>query len=141
MKECVVGFLFNETRDSVIPFSFPACQSGRSFFIRIGGHVEPGETPSEAMNRESIEEMGVVPVWTRFCRLTGEGFSVWFFKAFDTTLYENATRMTDETIHRCFAFNIHGLNVIPNLRWLIPMALSRGSEIHGPVDYYEIIEC
>ena len=103
----------------------PAAVVGR--WNGIGGKRNPGapglpdESSDAAMWREFIEEAGVPVSWTLFLRLGGPGWEVDFFHAFDSVkLAEVRQRETEEVA----TFSISSLpNVVPNLRWIIPMAL------------------
>jgi 8-oxo-dGTP diphosphatase len=121
----VVGFLFSEDRQRVVLIEKkrPAWQAGR--LNGVGGHVEEGETPMMAMVREFEEEAGLsIPRWEHFAVLTDAmqaRFHVDFFRAFGDVRYAYA--VTDELI-QVEAVNQLPPAVLPNLRWLIPMALS-----------------
>jgi hypothetical protein len=98
------------------------------------------------MSREFTEEAGVAvrcassrflacPGWTPFLRLLGKDWSVEFFHAFDTIKLEACRTMESEEVR---IFPVSGLpNVVPNLRWIIPMA--RGHE-DDHVWIYEVRE-
>lgn len=119
----VAGFLFSEreeTKDRVILIrkNRPEWQKGK--WNAIGGKVEEGESVYAAMTREFEEEAGLkVENWKKFCELSGDGYQVDFFVAYGKTWHCKA--MTDEAIQ---GFKTSELpeDVIPNLRWLIPMA-------------------
>ena len=58
MKSYCLGFVFNRNLDKVylIAKQAPAWQAG--FWNCLGGKVEVGESPLEAMRREAVEEAG-----------------------------------------------------------------------------------
>lgn len=122
MKEYVCGFLFDESMASValIEKQKPEWQRGK--WNGIGGKIEPGETPHDAMYREFREEAGMnVMNWENFCVLSGEDWRVHFLCARSKRVFDVAT-VTEE---RVFVYCVNYLpDVIPNLRWLIPMAVS-----------------
>jgi len=124
LMEYVAGFMFSFDKKKValILKNRPQWQKGRK--NGIGGHVESGETPDEAMVREFEEETGVRHVpWNQFCTLVGPWGFVYFYRA--TGTLGRLKTMTDESICICKARYLHGSNVVPNLNWLIPMALSK----------------
>jgi len=126
MTEYVAGFMFSEDKKKValITKKRPQWQKGR--LNAIGGHVERGETPSQAMAREFEEETGVrQDSWRLFCTLKGDWGEVHFYWA--TGILSRLKTMTDEQVRICKATFLHGTNVLPNLRWLIPMALDKSS--------------
>ncbi len=118
----VAGFLFNEPRDEValIKKEKPEWQKGR--LNGIGGKIEPGESPIEAMIREFKEETNVdVVKWREFTKLNHSGNIVHFFISHGshvplekTTIEEVGWYKIDELRH---------LPIINNLKWLIPFGL------------------
>lgn len=131
----VAGFLFDSSgfRVALIEKQRPKWQRGK--FNGIGGHVEEGEAPYDAMRREFHEETGIdVREWYHFATLAGESDVLWtvhFFCAHDTVdllLVRDEPQKTDEHVT---IFKVHELDfgqTIPNLRWLIPMAQSMRHE-------------
>lgn len=129
MTEYVAGFMFSEDKRSValIRKNRPEWQKGK--WNGIGGHVEPGETPLVAMVREFEEETGVRVKhedWKHFCTLQGQFGTVHFYKT--TGDLTKLRSMTDEGIGTFSTEDIHKRNIIPNLKWLIPLALSEYNE-------------
>ena len=55
----------------------------------IGGKIEIGETPLEAMERESDEETGIYGVkWEYFCTSRGNGYTIHVFWCSDPLVWE-----------------------------------------------------
>lgn len=122
MQEYVAGFMFDESQTCValVLKERPAWQEG--LLNGIGGKIESGETPLEAMIREFREETTVEhPVWEQTVILEGKGFRVYFFRAFTDQVYLAET--VDEKIHRVRLDTLTKLATIKNLQWLIPMQL------------------
>jgi 8-oxo-dGTP diphosphatase len=120
--EYVVGFRIdpNKGRVVLVRKEKPAWQRG--FLNGVGGKIEEGETPEQAISREFWEEAGVeVTDWEKTIVLTGEKFQVSFFRSFGDV--ESVRAMTDEKIVVHHIGDLSALAVIPNLRWLIPMQL------------------
>lgn len=119
----VVGFMFNPAEDAVLLIrkTHPDWQKGK--LNGIGGMIEDGESAIEAMRREFLEEVGMDHAdWRQFCVLSdARKWSIHFFSA--VGLIAKAVQRTDEApeIHCSMALP---LDTIPNLKWLIPMALS-----------------
>ena len=122
--EYVVGFLFSDDRKKValIRKQRPEWQRGK--LNGIGGHIDEYESRDQAMVREFKEETGryITAKWTPYCTIKNADFVVYFFKAFSTVDLALLDSPTDEEI---VIYEVDALpdNVIPNLRWLIPMAL------------------
>ena len=74
----VLGFLFDIAGESVVLIqkTKPAWQAGR--FNAVGGKIEAGELPSQAMQREFKEEAGLdIGVWEHTATLAGTDWRVY----------------------------------------------------------------
>lgn len=132
----------------VVGFTFPHSSPDRVYLIRkkrpdwqagklngIGGKIEPGESSCEAMVREYKEEAGLYikpDRWHRFAildsvRPSGQVTArIHFFKA-SLEMGENPLAQTDEHIELCQTLPLPR-DVIPNLRFMVPMA--RHEDLH-----------
>lgn len=101
----------------------PEWQKGK--LNAIGGKIERAETPCKAMAREFKEETGVVhDVWREFCILKNPKFIVYFFIGYGK--FKSIKDMTDEKIEIIELKDIpQRIDLIPNLKWLIPLALDK----------------
>jgi 8-oxo-dGTP diphosphatase len=121
-KLYVAGFLFSPNKRSVVLIwkQRPDWQKGK--LNAVGGGVERGESPDAAMRREFREEAGLdVENWQHFATLgDARDWSVWFYFAFGDV--NKCRTTTDEDVAVCSTFPLPAA-VIPNLHWLIPMAL------------------
>lgn len=134
----VVGFMFSAELRTVLLMikNRPDWQRGK--LNGIGGRIEENETPEQAMQREFAEETNVYETgWNLFATLSDErGWIVHFFYAKGDI--GKAETVTDETV---IPFSLKDLGddpaIIPNLTWLIPMALSMQRE---RIDHFEIVE-
>lgn len=124
MTEYVAGFLFDGDRVALVVKNRPEWQKGK--MNGIGGHIEPGETPEQAMAREFVEETGYKAperlYWKRFAELSGPDYRVYFFYEYGN--HSLLQQPTDEAIVSVPIDSITVLDSIPNLTWLIPLALS-----------------
>ena len=119
----VVGLLFDENRNYVTLIRKTHHEWQKGSLNGPGGHIEEMETPEEAMIREFKEETGLEEtLWDEVVTLYNysQYWEVTFFRAFgDVT---KVTSMTDEEVQIHSAGSLPS-NVIPNLRWIIPLAL------------------
>lgn len=120
----VAGFMFDYECNHValILKNRPLWQAGK--LNAIGGHLENKETPIEAMVREFEEETGLKTehgCWHNFVQLSGEYFVVNFFVAIGDIRELKST--TDEQVMVFHKDCITTENAIPNLTYLIPMAI------------------
>lgn len=135
--EYVVGFMFNPAENVVLLIrkNRPSWQVGK--LNGIGGRVEDGESAEQAMRRKCVEEVGLdCDSWKRFCTLSDErGWTIHFLWTVGPV--RNASAMTDEQPEVvnvcCLPFD-----VIPNLKWLIPMALTMRFERVSQFDVREV---
>lgn len=133
----VAGLLFNSTRSRL---ALIRKDHGPEYVIgrwnAIGGKRQVDESPADAMRREFIEETGVsLAVWEPFLALRRAGeWEVEFFRAFDTAALAQVRTCERELV--C-VFDLDDLlagidieesepSLVPNLNWIIPMALERG---------------
>ncbi len=123
MQQYCVGFMIGECGQiALIRKNRPAWQAG--LLNGIGGHTEEGETDIESMVREFEEETGLlVPAekWEPFAYLEGAAWVVSVFRTSHPDLGDLRS-MTDEQIEIVDGNDLPK-DVVPNLHWLVPMAL------------------
>lgn len=130
-KYCL-GFAFDyqlvEPRVLLITKKRPDWQAGR--LNGIGGKVERRETPIAAMAREAFEEAGAPNdpgLWTPTTVMEFPKDIVHVFAA-NWPSDVPAVSKTDEPVRWYPASHLEAFPVIPNLHWLVPMALLRLKE-------------
>ena len=137
MTRYVAGLAFSRGLGHValIRKQRPEWQAGK--LNGIGGHVEPGESTYEAMVREFREETGVlVEDWNFFAVLYGHGWVVfWYWTKIDLSALGSPTDETVEIVDS--ELTVPG--VIPNLHWIVPMAINDIRGV-GRCPFYEINE-
>ena len=126
IKLYVCGFCFSPDLDLValIKKNKPDWQIDQ--LNGIGGKIEEGELPSQAMVREFREETGVTILeddWKDLGVLKNDEWQVFFYFAVSPQIPDKLESLTDEEVMAVHVKNLNNLPVIPNLRWLIPMAL------------------
>ncbi len=141
MQEYVNGFMLDPKTHTVlfIEKQRPIFQKGK--WNGIGGKIERGETPAQAMVREFREETGVTTEqahWQHTLSLYGADFVVHFFRnlvsefpRFATTTDERVGLHQLEDIYVRFECDRDGfpdivtpLPVLDNMRWILPMQFS-----------------
>jgi len=116
----VLGFLFTDDLEKVWLIRKLRPQWQFEKLNGIGGHVEPNETPDQAMVREFKEETGVVITdWRWFMTMKNDE---WEVECYYQTIRNNKTpiSMTDESVHLIPVYMINEVPVITNLRRIIP---------------------
>jgi 8-oxo-dGTP diphosphatase len=125
------------------------CDTGRVLLVRknkpkwqrgilngIGGKVEPGELPADAMRREFREEVGsdVNGYWTYFAKIicplgtdpVGYPTILYYFHATCFVLpRDNGFNDAGEELEAVHLHDIHSRpDVARNLKWLLPLAVN-----------------
>lgn len=143
MIECVVGFMFNRDKSFVVLIEKkrPAWQAGK--LNGVGGKIELGESPIQAMVREFHEEIGFLTIkddWIPFGILKDDRSYIvhlfWSVKSLERMSWESPTDepvwivSVEKLIARKFA-------TINNLPWLVSIALDSMDDNHPEFVYIE----
>lgn len=143
MTEYVLGFyLWGSRFVLLIRKNRPDWQAGK--LNGIGGHIEPGETPEQAMVREFREEAGPeTSGWIQFAELNFPGSAAvsrarvhCFFRRVEPGTVESIWSPTDEKVE-FFRVDMLPDDALPNIPWLIAMARSHKP---GQQFFFEITE-
>lgn len=134
-KYYVLGFLFSEDKKKVVLIRKNKPEWQKGHLNGVGGKIELlDESPLYAMIREFKEEAGIeIKNWEEFCKLTGNGFEVYCFKAFGDITFVRS--MEEEQIEVIFVKELQEYLYLPNLKWLIPLALDI-DEIYADIKYF-----
>lgn len=131
----VAGFLFSTDRQRVVLIrkNRPSWQAGK--LNGVGGHIEFGETPEMAMEREFSEEVGCAGfVWQPVSVLFGKTFHVHFFMTFTDQI--DVRSMTDEQVEIIPLNQLHLHSFVSSLPLMIALALDE-SGIVKPVQMFD----
>lgn len=127
MQKYVVGFVFDTTMEHVLLIhkNRPEWQNG--LINGLGGKIEKGESPTEAVAREIKEESGLITkedAWVYIGVIESNTFSVAMFGYIYEGAMTDAQSMEDEHIEW---FPVHALpaNVIQNIPWLVPITIDK----------------
>ncbi|WP_281557507.1 NUDIX domain-containing protein [Thalassomonas sp. RHCl1] len=140
MKKYVAGFLFSKDSSHVVLIQKLNPQWQRGLFNGVGGKIEENESSCDAMVREFAEETGVTIAkenWTCYTQIHRPGYydlDVYF--AHSDFAFEART-IEKEQVH-IFKVNELPANLIPNLKWLIPLALDQQADFSNPFSLREI---
>lgn len=160
MTEYVLGFCFDAKLVTVLLIRKTRPEWQASKLNGVGGKIKVGETPLQVMEREFREETGcdVELDWRQFGTLRGGGEAVtsrwlvhlfhsvnlicspsFYFPIYDGPEGGTEVRIVDDVVSRGAS---ESLRPLPNLRWLIPMALNhlRGDEV-SLLDVREVESC
>lgn len=127
-KRYVLGFLFDNNMEFVALIKKIRPEWQRGLFNGIGGKIEPGETPDEAMIREFIEEAGVrYTDWTLFATLAGNDNEIYCYYGVSEDIWDVETT-EEERVEVVNISLIDNYKILPNLKWLIPAAMMNNGE-------------
>lgn len=137
MPNYVAGFLVSEAGlIALVLKSKPEWQKG--LWNGIGGKIEDGETPHQAMVREFEEETGLSTCesdWTHRVTLSFDGGKVYFFLARSPVSPVLPAFRREEPVS-WHLLDALPKNVIPNLRWLVPLCLD--TDLAVPIEIEDV---
>lgn len=139
----VCGFVYSIDGSRVVLLERSKDDWQQGFYNGIGGKINKGEEPVNAMVREFEEEAGIstgAERWTRTIVLSGPEFEVHFFanrSAFLAARFEKAYKCNEGIIRTFSTAAVPHIKVIPNLRWIVPMQLDNLAWPINVIDLYE----
>ena len=140
MKKYVTGFLFSNDSKHIVLIEKLNPDWQRGYFNGVGGKIEPNESSVDAMSREFQEETGVdIPTsaWTCYAKIhRPEDYDLDVYFAHSDLAFEVKT-IEQEKVH-IVSINELPEKLIPNLRWLIPLALDKQADFIEPIQLQEV---
>lgn len=140
-KKYVAGFMFSPDFENVVLIekNKPEWQKGK--YNAIGGKIEDGESPHNAMVREFEEETGIVTQtidWNWLCCIGDENYKVWFYWC-SAENWESHLSTTDEEVFHLPVKDLHTVRhyLIENLAWLIPLAIDKAKCFSGKIATFQ----
>ncbi|MEN6357160.1 MAG: NUDIX domain-containing protein [Armatimonadota bacterium] len=124
----VDGFLFDDEGTNVLLIRKVRPQWQAGLLNGIGGKIEDGERPIEAMCREFQEETGVTfDQWEYTIRHDGPDWTVFYYRAHSTeavsAVLSQVTYPTDEMPELCSVMSLE--QCVRNIKWAIPLSNDR----------------
>lgn len=133
MKEYVAGFMKDSLGNiALVRKNKPKWQAGR--LNGIGGGIEEGEAPHTAMAREWFEETSHdYGDWIHFAEIRFPETVVYFFKASVGRLpsFPSHNDIGEAIEVHNFATAVRFTDMLPNLKWLLPMAFEDPDAKHA----------
>ncbi|HRN96339.1 MAG TPA: NUDIX domain-containing protein [Candidatus Levybacteria bacterium] len=127
MKKYTVGFIFNTSLTKVLLIHklHPQWQNGK--INGVGGKIEPGEDSIDCIVREIREETGLITqknLWKFAGKNCAPDWEVDFYACMYNGQESDAKTLTDEKVEWFLLSDLPD-NLIPNLKWLIPLTLNK----------------
>ena len=139
MRYYVVGFAFNYNCSRVLlveklrPEWMKGCLNG------IRGHIEAGEFPTSAMNRECKEETGLVLDWEYKGKMwginnNGNSFVCYVFYSYDNKV-SSYEQKGDEPLALYHVQDIINYRTVANLGFLVPYGVCKDGSRFMSIEY------
>ncbi len=128
MSKYVLGFYFDETMDSVVLIEKKKPKWQEGLLNGLGGKIEDGEVPAQAMQREFKEECGVdVSDWVYIATMYGNDWSVEVFYAIAERgdKFDSVDSKEDEKVITIGVSELLEWDIVSNLQWLIPLCVDK----------------
>lgn len=119
----VLGFLTGNHNSEVVLIRKTKPEWQEGFLNGVGGKIEEGEEPGDAMRREFREEAGLdILSWRHYATMRGPDWEVFVFRAQGDLLIRT---MTEEWVDIYPIDNLHRERTLSNVPWLVAMAVDR----------------
>jgi len=127
-QEYVLGIALSADRRKILLIRKLTPEWQRGLLNGIGGKIETGETPIQAMLREFKEETGVITTlnhWSSLGTIESDVFKVFVFCSFDDLIYE--ARTVEKEVVEIFDVDIDMLEKcgVDNLYKIVELAVTQ----------------
>jgi len=139
--EYVVGFAFSKNRKNVLLICKNRPEWQKGCLNGIGGKVEDDPTFLAAMNRECLEETGLILNWQQKGIMKGRNddgkhFVCHIFYAYSDDIYKYQQKEDEELeIWSVHDFLESVAQRVTNLNWLIPFGIHEENRVFMELDY------
>lgn len=139
MDRFVVGFAFNKKANSILLMKKDHPDWQKGLLNGIGGKIERGELPFDAMHRECKEETGLVLDWEgrgimKGTNNDGHAFLCWIFYAYSEKIHK-FKQIEKELLEVYSLAHVPYHSVVQNLNFLIPFGRSNDGALYLTLEY------
>lgn len=136
MDRFVVGFAFNKNADSVLLVRKLRPEWQKGFFNGIGGKMENGESPFDAMSRECKEETALSLDWSYrgLIKRRNPNYECHIFYAYSQRIFDYRQKK-DELLEIYFCRLLESIKVVEDLHFLIPFGIHSDISIFMTLEY------
>lgn len=120
-----LAFIFNEDLSKILLIEKNRPEWQKGFLNGIGGKCEPNEPPLQCINREVFEECGLNNIiFNKIGIIDGIEYVVYVYNArISHKIFNVAISKTDEKISSYDIKNLESKNLLPSVKYLIPIAM------------------
>lgn len=137
MTRMVVGFMFDEKLENVVLIRKLRPEWMKGLLNGVGGKIEEGESPIDAMAREYQEETGVETFsfdWLHYLTMTGGDFEIYYFMGLSRISTEKTMEDEEIIITPIDSIQLRDKTTIDNLPWILSLGLNVIN--NGPTSAY-----
>ncbi len=127
MTKMVVGFMIDEKRENVVLIRKLRPDWMKGLLNGVGGKIEKGEFPHDAMAREYQEETGVETFayeWLHYLKMTGDDFEIYYFMSLRTISTEKTMEDEEIVITPIDSIQLRDKSTVDNLPWILSLGLN-----------------
>lgn len=139
MWRYVVGFAFSSGMSNVLLIRKKSPRWQKGLLNGIGGKIEKGESPLDAMRRECKEETGLILNWEHRGHMAGinddkEMFQCHLFYAYSDDIFK-FEQLENEILGLYSPHFLRRENIVDSLHFLIPFGKCRDRSVQMILEY------